>query len=304
MLSEEQLQQRTNGIGGSEVSIILGLNPWKTPLQLYMEKIGELEPVDLTGNQNVHFGNVLEDVIAQEYARRNNVKVRRRNSAINFPGRGWAFANVDRTIDGQKTVLECKSADKWTSDKWGDDGTDQAPDYYLTQVVWYMKALNYPQSVIAVLIGGNDFRQYPIERSPGLEDMVYRKAKEFWFNHVLARNPPEPTNDSDLALMYARDNGDALVASEEIEKEVYQLSILKYQVKALNKQIDEKKFLIEEFMAEYSCLLNGENDLIVTHKKTKDGTRFNAKRFQKAMPNLAKEYSEHKKGHRVFLLKV
>ena len=90
---EEWLNARKKGIGGSDASVILGFNPWKTPFELYIEKTsGEIREVD---NEAVYWGNVLEDIVAEEFTKRTGKKVRRRNQIFKHKEYDWMIANID-----------------------------------------------------------------------------------------------------------------------------------------------------------------------------------------------------------------
>src|SRR5690349_22686234 len=83
------LSARRSGVGGSDAAAALGLSKFKTPYQLWLEKTRLLEPDDLDAVERVHFGRIMEDIIAREYARRNGVKVRRRKQIIRHPKYPW-----------------------------------------------------------------------------------------------------------------------------------------------------------------------------------------------------------------------
>jgi putative phage-type endonuclease len=179
MLTTEQLEARKAGIGGSDVASIVGISPWKSKHQLYLEKRGEIEE-EVLDSEIIHFGNVLEDVVAQEYARRNDVKVQRRNDMIKHEKYPWMLANIDRKVVGRKKGLECKTADKFTRGKWGEDGSDDVPDHYRTQSEHYMIVTGLPEWDLAVLIGGNEYRQYHLQQDKELSEMIIEQEAIFW----------------------------------------------------------------------------------------------------------------------------
>lgn len=197
MLTAEQKEARKSGVGGSDVAAILGLSKWKTPREVYLEKIGELEAdndeeygevedkVD-----SIHFGNVLEDVVADEFSRRNDLKVRRRNNILLHPKYEYMLANIDRDIVKVDAGLECKTAGAFMVTEWGPSGTDEFPDYYLTQCVHYMNVTGKNNWYLAVLIGGNQYRQYYVEQDNELAEMVLQGVKDFW-KRVEDRDPPD-----------------------------------------------------------------------------------------------------------------
>ena len=67
------LRYRTMGIGGSDVSVLAGINPYKSVYQLWLEKTGQTEPAE-SENEYTHFGTVLEPVIRKEFIERMDLK--------------------------------------------------------------------------------------------------------------------------------------------------------------------------------------------------------------------------------------
>ena len=108
MLTEQQLENRRRGIGGSDAPVIVGVTNWKQPLQLYYEKRGEAEFEGPSG-EHIDFGNLLEETIANEAARRLGVKVRRANKTRYHRERPWMLCHLDRDIVGQPWIMECKN---------------------------------------------------------------------------------------------------------------------------------------------------------------------------------------------------
>lgn len=304
MITNEQLASRKNGIGGSDIGAILGLNPYRTPVDVYMEKTGQIAPADLSDIEAVHFGNVLEDVVAAEYARRMKCSVRRRNKTFVHKEFPYMFAHVDRSVDGLRKVLECKTASAYMSDKWGDDGTDDVPEMYLVQCCWYTGILDYDSSDLAALIGGNNLRIYHIDRDKELEDMCFRRGAEFWNENVLKMVPPEPVNDRDLATLYAVDSGKIVVADDAITDLVILHKKASMEEKAAKETKDALAFEIKSYIKDASVLLDKQGNQLVTYKKAKDSKRFDEKKFFSSMPNLHSEFCVEKTGSRRFLNKI
>lgn len=84
MTHDEWLLDRRKGIGGSDVATILGLNKWKSPYQLWLEKTGQIG-LEHTESEPAYWGNVLEEVVAKEFQERTGKKVRRRNQVFEHP---------------------------------------------------------------------------------------------------------------------------------------------------------------------------------------------------------------------------
>ena len=302
MLTAEQLEARKVGIGGSDAGAILGVNPYRTAIDVYLEKRGEIAPPDLSDNQAVHFGNVLEDVVAEEYTRRKGYKVRRVNRMLQHQDHNFMLANIDRAVTGKKWVLECKTAGQYCSSDWGPDDSDQVPDSYLIQCMHYMIVTGYERADLAVLIGGRDFRTYTIPFDRGLADTVINREAEFW-HHVIEGTPPPAQNIHDIETMYAVDNGQSIVASDDIIQAVAALKVVKEQLKSIGLQKTDMEETIKKVLLDNSVLLGDEGSPLITWKKAKNSQRFDAKAFAKDHPELHSKYLKTTSGSRRFLVK-
>ena len=185
MPREEWLVLRRKGIGGSDAAAILGLNPWKTPMDIWLEKTGEFLDDEEPVNEKMYWGNVLEDIVAREFMVRTGLKVRRRNAILKHPKHPFMLANVDRLIVGQKAGLECKNIGHYSAEHW----EAGVPEYYHTQVQHYMAVTGLPVWYVAVLIGGQEFRYYKITRDNSFIKELIAVESEFW-SMVETRTPP------------------------------------------------------------------------------------------------------------------
>jgi putative phage-type endonuclease len=202
MSPEQWRQHRNEGIGGSDVSAILGINKWRTPMQVYMEKTGQWEPDDLSGNDAVHFGNKLEGIVADEFTERTGLKVQKNNYMLQHPEHKFMLANIDREIifpDGSRGVLECKTTSAWNKDEWTQN---EVPQAYMVQVQHYLAVTGLEKAYIAVLIGGNRYDHWFIDRDEELIEIIIEAEKNFWENHIVAGEPP--------ALNYGLDGSEIL----------------------------------------------------------------------------------------------
>lgn len=303
MLTAEQHHERESGIGSSDAGAVLGVNPYRSPVDVYLEKTGQSEPDDLSDNQAVHFGNVLEQTVADEYARRTGSSVRRRNRTFRHADFPWMVCHPDRTVDGYKTILECKTAGQYVSDKFGPNGSDQVPDEYLIQVMHQMIVMGYKKADLAVLIGGRDFRIYHLPYDAELADLIIERERQFWQNHVEAGLAPEPQSARDLASLYPADSGNAELASGEAIEAFNELVNVRDQIKQLNQRETELKEQLQSEMRDASALVTESGQTLVTWKKSKDSQRFDSKTFARDYPDLYQQYAQTQAGSRRFLIK-
>ena len=116
MTHEEWLQRRKTGIGGSDAGAICGLNPYVSPMGVYLDKIST-ETTDLD-NEAMRQGRDLEEYVARRFIEATGLKVRRSNMMYRNSRYPFMLADVDRFIVGEDAGLECKTASAYNADKW------------------------------------------------------------------------------------------------------------------------------------------------------------------------------------------
>ncbi|MCI4689042.1 YqaJ viral recombinase family protein, partial [Clostridioides difficile] len=110
------LKNRQLGIGGSDASAVAGLNPWKTSVQVYIEKKEEI-PIE-TKSFRMELGNRLEGLVAELFTEETGLKVRNVNGMLKNEKYPFAIANIDRAIVGEKAFLECKTTNSFSIKEW------------------------------------------------------------------------------------------------------------------------------------------------------------------------------------------
>jgi putative phage-type endonuclease len=259
----EFLQERKTGIGGSDAAVILGLSKYKTPLELAEEKLGLVAP--FAGNRFTEAGNRLEDVIARWYADERGCKVARANQTFRLKEHDFIMAHIDRRVIKERKLLECKSADKWTLHNWGEPGTDEIPDTYFIQVQHYLLFPNWDYADLAVLIGGNDLRIYPILPDTELQEMMLEAEIAFW--DIISRGDlPDPIRESDANRLWKQDNGESIYADYQVMEWHDELKKTQVSKKELDAKLDELKMNLKSFMQEYSVLCDPDGKKIHTWK--------------------------------------
>lgn len=257
---EEWLQQRRAGVGGSDIAALLGLSPYKTPMQLWLDKTGRADDAQPDGDaaERMHFGQVLEQVVAQEYSQRTGAKVQRILSQLQHPECPIALANIDRALvtPGSKArwdpvsrrvlgadgVLECKTAHAMAlhSAEWGDAGTADVPQAYWMQVQWYLGITGLQRGDLAVLFGGQKFRTYTIAADTALFADLLTEADRWWRAHVVADVPPQPsTEDEARQLWRSHVAGRDRIVDVLVADAVQQLAETKEQIRALEQEEQE-----------------------------------------------------------------
>lgn len=271
MITEQQRQERKLGIGGSDMPIILGLSSYKTPYQLYLEKTADDLESDEQSEQQ-YWGHQLEGIIRDEFSKRNNVQVSVPETIIH-PDYSFLRGNVDGFITSLNAVLEVKCSNQFMASEWGEDGSDVIPMPYLVQVAHYCAVSNADCAYIAVLIGGNDYREYKYTRDKALEEYIINAAKTFW-QCVQTQTPPEPINQIDLRLMFPKHDPDkTLTINNDVAEQLTTLAETRFKIKELSQIEDKYKFNIMQFMQDAECLVDESGRPIVSWKSNKRGSR-------------------------------
>lgn len=189
MTRSEWIGMRKLGVGGSDVAPLLGLSPWKSEYELWCEKSGLIEPEDISDKPAVLWGTLLESVIRDRFSQLHpEYDVMKPTEMYRSSNRPWAQANLDGELtseDGSKGVLEIKTSGFFGSHAW-DDGV---PVWYMCQVAHYMSVTGYAFAYVAVLIGGQDYREFRVDRDKGDIAYVNRKVDEFWSRVVSGDEP-------------------------------------------------------------------------------------------------------------------
>lgn len=184
---KEWLKCRKQGIGGSDAGAICGLNPYRTAMEVYHDKISEdIEEID---NEAMRQGREFEDYVARRFMEATGKKVRKANYMFCMEAQPFMLADVDRMIVGENAGLECKTASPYLADKW-EDG--KIPLSYQVQCFHYMAVCNADAWYIAVLIYGREFKYYRMERDEEMIANLIQIEKDFWENHVMEHVMPEP----------------------------------------------------------------------------------------------------------------
>jgi len=196
MLTEEQLENRRKGIGGSDVAALMGADPYKQAIDIFYDKRPDLaEEHGYVAPQvegiAADRGNLFEEPVAKLYEMVSGNKVRRSMVHHQHPKHPWLMANIDRKIEGSKTGLEIKTVTHHLAHLWGPSGTDEVAPYYIWQPHHYMLVLDYPQWELAAMIGMDDLRRYDIVRDPEMDELIVEVTHDFWHENVLKGVPPE-----------------------------------------------------------------------------------------------------------------
>ncbi|MFP3153597.1 YqaJ viral recombinase family protein [Lachnospiraceae bacterium ZAX-1] len=191
------LEYRRKGLGGSDASVVCGINRYKTPIELYMDKTGQSK--DTEPGEAAYWGTQLESLVRTEFTRRTGLEVTIASQILQNEERPFMLANLDGICEHPlygTCVFEAKTAGAYLAGKW----EETIPDEYMLQVQHYLAVTGFKGAYIAVLIGGNTFKWRFIERDEELIEMLVKLEGDFW-RHVESSTPP-PIDGSDASVKF------------------------------------------------------------------------------------------------------
>lgn len=270
MANDDWLEYRRQGIGGSDVAAICGLSKYRSPLNVYLDKLGEIPPLE--DNPKMKAGRMLEQVIADWFAEETGNKVWRQNAVFQSRDHSFMLANIDRWLPGQNAGLEIKNTSEYCKDDWA--GT-QAPTEYVLQCNHYMAVTGADRWYIAVLIGGWDFQWRIIERDEELIKNLTTIESDFWHNNVLAKEPPSYSHQDTEYLKTAYPSSES-GKKANLPEDVYQIMQDLYTARADVKSAEIRKETAENRIKGHmgdAELAYFQGELKFTWKTNKKGVR-------------------------------
>jgi putative phage-type endonuclease len=304
---DEWLEIRKRGIGSSDAAAAVGLNPYKSSLELWLEKTGQDQDLPKTDPNDesspAYWGTLLEPIVAAHYTKRTGKKVRRINAVLQHPSEPWMLANIDREILGDESVqiLECKTAGLNGAPLW----KDGVPEYVQLQVMHQLAVTGKHAADVAVLVCGQELQIHRIERDEQVIAHLIALERAFW-NYVETRQQPpaDGSESADRALrcLYPNDRGQTLDFTGDLEMSgtfCDLVAVRQVLTEHLKLEADLKQ-RIQQRMGEASRALFDGGD--VSWKRSKDANSFDLGRLLRDQPDLAVTYTAATPGTRRFLV--
>jgi putative phage-type endonuclease len=304
---EEWLEVRKTGIGSSDAAAAVGLNPYQSQLELWMQKTGrgDLLPQDDPNDDTspMFWGSLLESFVASHYTKKSGNRVRRINAVLQHPEYEWMLANVDREVIGSPDVqiLECKTTGMNGAKLW----RDCVPEYVQLQVQHQLAVTGKAAADVAVLVCGNEYRSYRLDRDDALIARLIQLEAKFW--HYVTTDTPPPADGSDsadmaLRCLYPNDSGAVLDLSSDVEMcaAFADLNAVR-SVLASNSQTESKlKQKIQQRMADSTKAVFDSGE--VSWKKSKDSVVLDTDKLLLDQPDILQRFPLTRSGSRRFLI--
>jgi putative phage-type endonuclease len=217
MRTEYDHEAHRHGISASDIGAIVGVNPYKRPIDVWAEKLNRRPPPPPESDP-AWLGKKIEPVLGELYSRRFG-KVLIPGQLMRSKAEPWQLVTPDFIVEDERIGVEAKTANLYQAKKWGqqEDAIDLT---YLPQIHWSLHVTGFHYWDVVALVGGEP-RFYRIRPDRELEALLEDKARRFWEDHVLTETPPPPDESvaytEYLAHHYRHQRPELLLATPEIE---------------------------------------------------------------------------------------
>ncbi|RBB37557.1 endonuclease [Burkholderia reimsis] len=300
------LEVRRSGIGGSDAAAAVGLNPYMSPLELWLDKTGRSEglprpdPTDTTSP--TYFGTLLEPIVAAVYTQTTGNRVRKVNAVLRHSTIPFMLANLDREIVGARDVqiLECKTAGEFGARLW----RDGVPEYIELQVQHQLAVTGKTAAHVAVLLCGQALEVHRIERDDALIARLIQLEAQFW-KYVQTDTPPpaDGSESADRALrhLYPGNGGTIDFSDDRNLSSVFaDLVAVRAEIEARQAIEAQLKQQIQQAMGDATRAVFETGE--ASFRRSKDSSAVDLKRLLADHPELEQQYATSKQGSRRFLV--
>lgn len=285
---EQWLHARSKGIGGSEITAVMGLDPYMTPYALWERKTGRV--ADNGENKFTRAGNYLEDAVSQMFSDAAGLEVYKPQTELfQHPDFPHLLGTPDRFVSMKHgdAVLEIKTTQKRIT---REDITEGHALRWYFQVLWYMGITGKKTGFIAWLCNGVDFDYIQVDFQPDIFADMVQAGNEFWLNHVQANVPPPPLTKEDIMKSIGRVLPDAIEGPEDALRYHAQIKENAAKIKELEEANDELKTAVQLMMGDKS-IMTYQGAPLFTWKEA-ETTRLDGKRLKQNEPEVWQRYAK------------
>ena len=303
MLTQQQIEERQNGIFSTDAPAALGFSRYSSPADVFMRKTGQMAAPDLSANEAVQMGNFMEPVIARLYEERQGIALMQLPITMWHPTHTFMGSHFDYKQKNANKLVEIKNFSATRRGEFGENGSDEVPMDVLIQCIHEATVFGTDAIDLAVLFGGQQFCVFGLTIDTLAKDRLIELEEEFWRTCIVERKAPLPRTVEEARALFPNDAGTALVADTNLILTVDRLKQIKQSIKDLEVVEDQLSAEIQGQLGEHNTVMSQEGTVLATWKKSKDSKRFDKDSFEKQHPSLYAQFTVSQPGSRRFLVK-
>lgn len=270
--------------------------------EVYLERIGESLPPDLSDYEPAQWGLRLQESIARAAADRLKLNIKEADYALTHPKHDWMKSHFDFITEDGHALLEIKNYRHSKSQNFGEDGSALVPEADLAQCIHEASVHNVETIYLCVLFGGQELRIYPLHAEQTAKDVLIQTEAELW-GHIQARNPPEANSPETARRIFPKADGGTRTVGEDVAQVCRELRVLKDQIKAHEKVVETYETKLQNLLGPAEALISTDGKVLCTWKQAKDSKSFDRELFKQSMPDIYERFVMPKPGSRRFLIK-
>ena len=310
-----QQHDRSKFLGGSDAAGVMGLSPWATPVEVWMQKTGRAQrtPPDAAALKRYARGHALEpfirDMVIGKLQDEHGlvVELLACNARYHDPEHHFLSCEIDFELrvtgslliggqlvrfDGEHINADAKSVSGFARKKWGEVDTEDVPIEYAAQFMFGHMVTGRRYCLVAALRSFDDVDIYWTVRDDQTIAGMRAKLVDFWFNHVQADVPPDPLKFDDIKALFPLDDGQAVEATPEIVAKVEKLRSVKRAMRELEASEEILQIEIGWFISPHARLTCEGRDLLTW--KAQASTQLDEKALRAEHPAIYAQYARTK----------
>ena len=284
MPKETWLKLRKKGIGGSDASSVLNLNPYRSSVNVYMDKVDE--NVEVNSNMKMILGEKLEEFVAKEFCNQTGKKVRNLNGILRNDKYPYAIANLDKVVVSENAFLECVVTNSFCKKEW----SEEVPINYQIQCYHYMAVTGATHCYVCALIGNEEIKIYKLDRDQELIDYIMEKEEEFWKKYILGDEIPLPDGSCDYSTFLKNRYKDTQKNPINLfieNKKLSKLDTLNDMLKEIKLEKSKIEQEIQSMMKDHEVAFIGDRKITW---KWQSRNNLDSKRLKMDYPEIVKNY--------------
>ncbi len=286
MSRAQWLLERKSGLGGSDAGAVCGLNPYSSPMKVFMDKTGK--EVQEQDSEAARQGRDLEEYVAGRFTEATGLKVRRSNFMYRSTEHPCMIADIDRLIIGEDAGLECKTASAYNADKWKDG---KIPLHYVMQCCHYMAVTGKRAWYIAAVILGSGFVYRKLSWDRELIENLIEAEEDFWDRYVMTGTMPPPDGskacDEVLEKYFHTAKKESRIELVGFDEKLGRREEILASISRLQEEQRQIEQEVKLFMKENELAENGRYRVSWS---SVDTSRLDTKRIKQEQPEIYRDY--------------
>lgn len=270
-------------------------------VEVVMQKQGKIEPPDLSQVEAVQMGHVMQPIIGRLAQDKLKMELKDADYPLTHPDHPWLRSHFDFISADGRVLVEAKNYNINTRNKFDAD-TNRIPPADYAQILHEATVHRVDRVVLAVLFGGQEFQTFDFTFTDEEKENLIKEMAVYW-GHVKADTLPEPQSLEATKLIYPKDNGQSMIATQAVEAAIAQLKEIKGVIKQYEEKAEQIEVALRASMQDYADILSITGETLVTWRSAKSSKRFNSDLFKQSMPGVYEEFVVEMPGSRRFLVK-